>query len=899
MKLIIYLIILISISINIVNSAKVQCVDSFDNNKISLADGYCTWKYNNGFNFTHARQLYRLPDNNILLMGGGGVDLLVDGNKDGLISSNERKRLIVQSDLTHSVTYNNGYIYASSKVNIYRWPYSLDGEPVSESAQIVIGGLPSTGHITRTVIFDSNGTLYFSIGSAGNIDSDSSRARVYNCEGLDLDNIPPQGYVATHCNPWFDGLRNEVGLRFDSNGKMWGVENGIDELKRMDWTPSDIHENNPCEELNYLERPGFYGYPYCFSEGILDTAFKQGPGYQWATNPNDTNHNDAYCADLDNVIRPAYCMPAHVAPLDLIFSNGVFPEPYNNGIFVAQHGSFARKVPSGYQIAFIELNSTTNLPVANSMKKFIGLPENGVKWSIRPVSLAFKSPCTDEIPECLLFSSDSDNSVYAIALNGVGTISPTESSQSTDLSIINNMKYLILLIILSCFNYLIVESQIQCSSNFNDQDIFLADGFCAWQYTKDITFSNARQIMTLSNNEVLLMSGDGISLLFDSNNNGIIESNEKMLLISQSGLTHSVTYYNGYIYASSPSTIYRWPYTVGSHTAVSVSSQIVIGGLPSTGHRTRTVIFDGNGTLYFSIGSNDNIDPDSSRSRVYNCEDIDLDNIPPQGYVVTHCHPWFDGLRNEVGLRFDHLGRLWGVENGMDNLKRNDWTPSDIHNDNPCEEVNLFERQGFYGYPYCFSEGILTSPNKQGPGYQWAVNITDTVHTDAYCADLDNVVRPVYCMPAHSAPLDLLFFNSTTFPTSFRQGLFVSQHGSWNRQVPAGYQIVYIQMNYTNNLPVPNSMTKLIGYKTDGVKWSIRPVSLTIKSPCTNEIPECLLFSSDSDKTVYAIARSGSGTLPPTPTPSPSTTTSAPSSSSTITITILFYLFTSILLIFI
>ena len=73
------------------------------------------------------------------------------------------------------------------------------------------------------------------------------------------------------------GLRNEVGLSIDSKGRMWGVENGRDNLM----VGGDIHFDNPAEEVNLFDttRPGRnYGYPFCWSEGIwMDTAMAKGP----------------------------------------------------------------------------------------------------------------------------------------------------------------------------------------------------------------------------------------------------------------------------------------------------------------------------------------------------------------------------------------------------------------------------------------------------------------------------------------------------------------------------------------------------------------------------------------------------------------------------------------------
>lgn len=96
-----------------------------------------------------------------------------------------------------------------------------------------------------------------------------------------------------------------------------------------------------------------------------------------------------------------------------------------------------------------------------------------------------------------------------------------------------------------------------------------------------------------------------------------------------------------------------------------------------------------------------------------------------------------DGLRNEVGLAFDRHGRLWGVENGADQLNRPD-LGGDIHNANPAEEMNLFDGEvgTYYGYPYCFSTYNLTG-YPAGTQFAWP-SFMDNV-TDEWCKDEKNV----------------------------------------------------------------------------------------------------------------------------------------------------------------
>jgi glucose/arabinose dehydrogenase len=82
-----------------------------------------------------------------------------------------------------------------------------------------MGGTPS-GHTTRTLAFDTTGRIYVSVGSAGNVDTDSYRSRIRRC---DLSSTLPVDFNV--CEVFADGLRKEVGLAFDKHGVLWGVEN--------------------------------------------------------------------------------------------------------------------------------------------------------------------------------------------------------------------------------------------------------------------------------------------------------------------------------------------------------------------------------------------------------------------------------------------------------------------------------------------------------------------------------------------------------------------------------------------------------------------------------------------------------------------------------------------------
>lgn len=209
----------------------------------------------------------------------------------------------------------------------------------------------------------------------------------------------------------------------------------------------------------------------------------------------------------------------------------------------------------------------------------------------------------------------------------------------------------------------------------------LSPGFCAYQLP--FTVGGARTVLAVGTSDILVLERwiSSVALFFDSDNDGIPDT--RKVVASAPSLNHGLALNDGYIYASSHTTVYRWSYL--DFSSVAGEAEIVIenidadgkGGAPQ-GHTTRTLAFDDTGRLYISVGSGYNVDPNSFRSRIRRF-DLTVDSLPldfQTGEVFA------DGLRNEVGLAFDRHGVLWGVENGPDNLMRSD-LGGDIHNDNP------------------------------------------------------------------------------------------------------------------------------------------------------------------------------------------------------------------------
>lgn len=136
------------------------------------------------------------------------------------------------------------------------------------------------------------------------------------------------------------------------------------------------------------------------------------------------------------------------------------------------------------------------------------------------------------------------------------------------------------------------------------------------------------------------------------------------------------------------------------------------------------------------------------------------------------------------------LHRLWGVENGADSLTRTiNATSTDIHIDNPADELNYLgdvtqPNNDWYGYPTChtvWSPDVITDRSfAVGDQFVLAPNAT---FDDETC--VERSVPPHLSFQAHSAPLDAKF-------DSDYSNLYITLHGSWNRQPATGYRLVIV-----------------------------------------------------------------------------------------------------------
>jgi glucose/arabinose dehydrogenase len=298
---------------------------------------------------------------------------------------------------------------------------------------------------------------------------------------------------------------------------------------------------------------------------------------------------------------------------------------------------------------------------------------------------------------------------------------------------------------------------------------------------------------------------NSIVALLDPHHTG--RATEKRILVNDLDDPTNLIYYQGALYVGEQIRISR--FALGPDLQVT-SRQVIIPNLPVGGlHTTRTVLIGPDGLLYVSIGSDCNVcyetDPHRASVWVYN-----LDGSG--GHVYAH------GLRNAVGMAVNPWNnQLWVTNNGSDYEGYG----------NPTDTLYALQA-GNYGWPGCM-DGNVIDANYGHPG------------------DCKGVIAPLFKLQAHSAPLGLAFYNAARFPLTYR-GVFVALHGSFYRDFPAGYKVIFIPLNAQGQIdgPAQDFITGwLVNNNTSDATG--RPVDLTVGAD------GALYISDDKSGVIYRV----------------------------------------------
>lgn len=316
-----------------------------------------------------------------------------------------------------------------------------------------------------------------------------------------------------------------------------------------------------------------------------------------------------------------------------------------------------------------------------------------------------------------------------------------------------------------------------------------------------------------------------ITLLRDTDRDG--EVDERNDLLTGLNSPFGVAWHDGTLYVAAADAILAYPYQLGE-TEITAGPTLLtpLPGGPINHHWTKDLALGPDGRfLYASVGSNSNagergLEAEKGRAAIWQ---VDRETGASRVFA--------SGLRNPNGLNFHpETGVLWTVVNERDELGP-DLVP---------DYMTSVREGGFYGWPWSY----------------YGQHVDERVHPPR--PDLvETAISPDYALSSHVAALGLAFTDGSALPETYRNGAFVGNRGSWNRNAFNGYKVVYVP--FSGGMPSGMAQDVVTGF-LDGDRARGRPVGLAIDGT------GALLIADDAGNTVWRVA-SADGSVTPEPIP--------------------------------
>ena len=306
-------------------------------------------------------------------------------------------------------------------------------------------------------------------------------------------------------------------------------------------------------------------------------------------------------------------------------------------------------------------------------------------------------------------------------------------------------------------------------------------------------------------------SGDRLTLLRDADGDGAYEL--RTVFAENLNAPYGLALVDNNLYVANQDALVRFDYHEGQTEANGAPTKVT--DLPSriNHHWTKALTASADGQfLYVGIGSNSNI---TERGMI---AEVDRAMIWEVNAETGAHRPYATGLRNPTALTIQPgTGQLWAVVNERDEIGPN-LVP---------DYLTSVQEGGFYGWPYSY----------------WGQHVDDRVRPQDP-QKVASAITPDYALGSHVAALGL-DFSEPSMGAKFADGVFVGMHGSWNRENPVGYKVVFVP--FREGRPAGQPVDFLTGFLGKDGKTRGRPVGVTVD-------PEgALIIADDLSNTIWRV----------------------------------------------
>ena len=309
-------------------------------------------------------------------------------------------------------------------------------------------------------------------------------------------------------------------------------------------------------------------------------------------------------------------------------------------------------------------------------------------------------------------------------------------------------------------------------------------------------------------------SANRITLLRDADGDGVAEV--KQVFMTDLRSPYGMVLVGGELFVANADALVKVPYTEGQ-TSITASPTLVTQ-LPAgiNHHWTKNVIANADGSkLYVTVGSNSNIGENGLPAEEGRAAIWEVDTKSGEKRLFA------SGLRNPNGMGWEPETQvLWTVVNERD----------EIGSDLVPDYLTSVKDGAFYGWPWSYYGGVVdVRVQPQNPQM------------------VAKAIAPDYALGSHVAPLGMAFSRPGGMPEQFASGVFIGEHGSWNRKPKSGYKVVFVP--FIGGKPSGPPIDVLTGFLSADEKAHGRPVGVALDKS------GALIVADDVGNTVWRVSK--------------------------------------------